>query len=316
MNLRQLAAFLAIVEDGSFTRAAQRLNIAQPSLSQQLRNLESELGGTLIERLPRGIRLTAAGKAFLPDAQAALRASERAAAAARMALGLEAGELEVATLLSMAIGLLPEAIRHWHDLHPEITIRMHEYTHPSLLEQDVRSGTGDLAVGPTPLAWEGPVEPLGWEEIVVVLPRTDPVAGERRIRLEELADRSWVLFQPGHGLMEVVAAACERAGFRPRGSVRTTQVEAAARLAASGLGPAMVPENVVSASLDAAVASLDPPVVRALSAYTRTEWSPLSSAFVEGLRDAHPWKKNPPEGAVVVERGLGYSVTGPARRAG
>src|SRR5919204_2950693 len=91
MNLRQLASFLSVVKEGSFTRAARRLRISQPSLSQQIRSLEADLGGALIERLPRGVRLTAAGKALLPEAQAAVRAAERAGAAARMALGLQAG---------------------------------------------------------------------------------------------------------------------------------------------------------------------------------------------------------------------------------
>lgn len=302
------------MEEGSFTRAARRLQIAQPSLSQQIRLLESELGGPLIERLPRGIRLTAAGKAFLPDAQAAVRASERAGSAARMALGLEAGELEIATLLSMAIGILPEAIARWHTRHPEIGIRMHEYTHPSLLEEAVHGGAGDLALGPTPLGWEGPVERLGWEEIVVILPRGDPLAAGRRLPLTALADRAWVLFPQGHGLMEVVAAACRQAGFNPKAAVRTTQVEAAARLVAEGLGPAMVPENAASPSDALAVLRLDPPVIRELSAYTRTEWSPLSSAFVEELRRSR-WKRRPRGDAVVIERGLGYSVAGPPEAA-
>src|SRR5262245_26440163 len=129
MDLRRLSSFLAVVEEGSFTRAARRLGIAQPSLSQQIRTLEAEVGGPLLERLPRGVRLTAAGRALLPEAQAAVRAAERAGAAARAALGLEAGELEVATLLSMAVGILPRAMGQWLQLHPGIGIRMREYTH-------------------------------------------------------------------------------------------------------------------------------------------------------------------------------------------
>src|SRR5919204_6140091 len=105
MNLRQLECFVAVAEEGSFTKAARRLQLSQPSLSQQIRALEADLGGELIERLPRGIRLTAAGKAFIPEAQAAVRAAERAGVAARMALGLQAGELELATLLSMTVGI-------------------------------------------------------------------------------------------------------------------------------------------------------------------------------------------------------------------
>jgi DNA-binding transcriptional LysR family regulator len=286
MDLRRLTSFLAVVEEGSLTRAARRLGIAQPSLSQQIRTLESELGGPLLERLPRGIRLTAAGRALLPEAQTAVRAAERAGNAARMALGLQAGELELATLLSMAVGILPHAIARWIERYPDITIRMREYTHRTMLEEDVRSGVGDLALGPVPEDWDGPVERLGWEELVVVLPASDPLAGEESVPLAALADRHWILFQPGHGLTEVVEVACRRAGFQPRVAVRTTQVEAATRLAAAGLGPTMVPDNVVPLGLVPTVVRLEPPVLRELAVYTRSEWSPLASAFLEALRSS------------------------------
>src|SRR5918912_326673 len=129
MDLRRLASFVAVGGEGSFTRAARRLGISQPSLSQQIRALEEELGGPLFERLPRGARPTAAGRALLPEAQASVRAAERAGVAVRMALGLEAGELEVATLLSMAVGILPYAMARWLRVYPAIGIRMHEFTH-------------------------------------------------------------------------------------------------------------------------------------------------------------------------------------------
>ena len=286
MDLRRLSSFLALVEEGSFTKAARRLGITQPSLSQQIRTLEAEVGGALLERLPRGVRLTPAGRALLPEAQTAVRAADRAGNAARMALALEAGELEVATLLSMAVGILPHVIARWIQHHPEIAIRMREYTHRNRLEEDVRAGVGDIALGPVPESWDGPVERLGWEELIVVLPPADPMVGSGRLALETLADRPWILFQPGHGLTEVVDAACRRAGFQPRVAVRTTQVEAATRLAAVGLGPAMVPDNVVSPGLDANVVRLDPPVRRAIAAYTRSGWSPLASEFLDALKQS------------------------------
>jgi DNA-binding transcriptional LysR family regulator len=286
MNLRHLRSFVAVAEEGSFTKAARRMGIAQPSLSQQIRALEADLGGPLIERLPRGIRLTGGGRALLPEAQAAVRAAERALTAARTAMGLETGELEVATLLSMAVGILPHVATVWLERHPDIEIRMREYTHHSLLEESVRQGVGDIAVGPRPAVWHGPLEELGMEELVVVLPYSDPLAGEETIRLEALADRQWVLYPPGHGLTDLVEGACRAAGFQPRVSVRTTQVEAATRLAAVGLGPAMIPDNVLSSGLEAAVVRLDPPVLRELAAYTREDWSPLSHAFLEALRDS------------------------------
>jgi DNA-binding transcriptional LysR family regulator len=100
MNLRQLTCFVAVVDEGSFTRAARAIGIAQPSLSQHIRALEEDLDGRLIERLPRGIALTPAGRALLPEARAAVRAVERGRRGTRAALALEGGELEIATVLS------------------------------------------------------------------------------------------------------------------------------------------------------------------------------------------------------------------------
>ncbi len=284
MNLRQLVCFLAVAEEGSFTRGAERVGIAQPSLSQQIRGLENELGGLLIERLPRGIALTPAGRAFLPEARAAVQAAERAARAARSALGLDAGELAVATVRSVAIGILPSSLRHWHDRNPGVSVRLHEYRHRRLLEEDVRRGVGDIAVGPRPTSWNGPVTSLGHERFVIVLPKTDELGSRKTVRLAELAEREWVLFEAGFGLAEVVAAACGRAGFQPRASVRTAQSEAAARLAAAGLGPALVPDNIVPPGLDASIMRIDPPVTRELVAYTRVQWSPAARAFLELLQ--------------------------------
>src|SRR3954469_20330610 len=182
MNIRQLTCFVAIVDEGSFTRAARAIGIAQPSLSQHIRMLEKELNGRLIERLPRGITLTPAGRTLLPEARAAVRAVERGRRGARAALALEAGELEIATVLSMAVGLLPRYIRLWHERHPDVGIRLQEFRHRSLLEDAVEQGVADFAIGPLPLrAWEGPLEHVSWEEFVVVAPPGDPLASRRRV---------------------------------------------------------------------------------------------------------------------------------------
>src|SRR4051794_36672002 len=118
MNLRQLEYLQAIDDEGSFTRAAERLLVAQPSLSQQIKSLERELGGPLLERLPTGVRLTAAGKAFLPEARAAVTHAERARRGARSALGLEAGEVEGATRTPGAFGGVPPGFLRWRGGYP------------------------------------------------------------------------------------------------------------------------------------------------------------------------------------------------------
>ena len=179
MSLRQLAYWVAVVDTGSFTRAAELMHVSQPALSQQIRALEAELGGELIERLPRGIRLTPAGRAFLPEARAAVLAAERAGSAARGAFALHTTELEIATLRSIAVGVLPTAILSLYDRHPGVSVGLHEFAHRLELEQNVRSGVADIAVGPRPLQTTGPVERLGWEEFVVVVGPRDPLARRR-----------------------------------------------------------------------------------------------------------------------------------------
>ncbi len=298
MNIRQLACFVAVVEEGSFTRGARRIGITQPSLSEHIRALEADLDGAVLERLPRGIALTSAGRTLLPEARAAVRAVERGRRAARAALALEAGDLEIATVLSMAVGLLPRYIRLWHERYPDVGIRLHEFRHRSLLEEAVEQGVADFAIGPLPLRmWEGPLTQVAWEEFVVVAPPGDPLAVRRRIKLEELADREWVLYHADHGLAGILEEVCRRAGFSPRGTVRTSQAEGAARLASAGIGPALVPDNIVLPGIEGSVLRLDPPLIREVAVYARTELSRTAAAFVEVLR----LEQRPrPRGAVTI----------------
>jgi DNA-binding transcriptional LysR family regulator len=299
MNLRQLQYLVAIADQGSFTRAAERLLVAQPSLSQQIKALEQELGGALLERLPSGVRLTAAGKAFLPEARAALAHADRARRDARSVLGLEAGEIEVATVTSVSFGVLPPAFERWRSRYPATTITLREYTHRRGLDDAVRSGVGDIAIGPRPPDWRGPIVELGWEEFVAILPASDPLAKRNRpVALPELADRDWVLFGPEHGLSELILQACMLAGFAPRRTIQTGQVAAATHLAGAGLGVTIVPDNIVPSGLHAAVRRLKPPLARQLVAFTRQDWSPLAAAFLAVLQ-AQTWQPRPRSATVI-----------------
>ena len=287
MNLRQLLYFVTVVDEGNFTRAAQRLYIAQPSLSKQLAALETELGGPLMERLHRHIRLTPSGRALLPEARAAILAVERARRAARMARDLEVAELEVATLQSIAIGLLPKSIRLLREQHPGILVELREYMRREVMEDDVRGGVADIAIGPRPREWEGPVSSLGWEEFVVVLPEGDRLLQDSGpLDLSDLSRRRWVLPAPSAGMFPLVVGACREAGFTPQPAAHSAQVEALARLAACGLGPAMLPVNVVPPDLQGFTRRLRQPLARELAAYTRSDWSPAARAFLEVLWDA------------------------------
>ena len=300
MNLRQLEYFIAIADEGSFRAAAEKVHVAPPSLSQQIRVLEAEVGGLLFERLARGSRLTPAGRALLPDARAAVTSARRGGRAARAALALEQADLEVATVLSLAVGLLPGAIERLYLAYPGIAVRLHEYLHRDELVRAVNDGIGDIAVGPAPPPRDGPVVELGHESFVAIVGHRHPAfASPAPVPIGTLSDDDWVLFPAWHGLHGLVSAICAHAGFAPRDAITTAQVEAAVRLAAGGLGVAIVPANIVPPHLEAHVRVLDPPVFRVLYAYSRTAWSPQASALLTALEE-ESWPPIPP-GALVLD---------------
>jgi DNA-binding transcriptional LysR family regulator len=280
MTLRQMEYFVAVAECASFRLAAEHMNVSQPGLSQQIQQLEREIGAQLLGRTPQVVRLTEAGRAYLPYARIVLRDARQARQAARNAvLGLE-GDLELATVTSVAAGVLPRTFRAWRAQYPGVSIRLHEYGHCHTLEQDVRDGKGDFAIGPTPHQWQGPITALGTEQYVVVLPFSDQLSEATVVDLADLADRSWVRFPIDHDLRQISDEMCRAAGFIPSGLVETTQLETGARLAAAGFGPIILPEYFVSPGIQAAVVRLKEPHSRELAAYAATEFSPLAEAFI------------------------------------
>jgi DNA-binding transcriptional LysR family regulator len=285
VRLPQLEYVVAIAEEGSYTAASTRLTIAQPSLSQQVAALEKELGCKLFERLHRGVRLTPAGRAFVPEARATVAAAQRARRAARAAIELEGGTLEIATVGSMAIGVLPVALSAWHRAHPDVAVNVDSYRHRDALEAAVASGIGDLAIGPTPRRWSGEHTILGREEFVVLLSTEDPAA-TNPISLASLAEREWVTFDRDHGLAEWLYAACAQAGFTPKPAAQLAEVAAVVRLAAAGVGPAFIPANVIPPGLDAAICRLRRPVHREIAAYARTRYPDHARPLLDNLLDA------------------------------
>ncbi|MFI9274399.1 LysR substrate-binding domain-containing protein [Kitasatospora sp. NPDC052896] len=284
-TLRQLEYLVTVVDTGSFTQAAELLHLTQPALSHQIRALESSLGGPLLERLPRAVRPTPMGRAVLPHARAALAEAERLRGAARRAAGLEGGELEVATVYSVSLGILPPVLRAWRRRHPGVRIRLREYPHADQLRAAMAAGEADLAVGPSPAGWEGPVRDLGIEEFVIVLPSDDPLADAPAgpLALRALADRAWVRYAPGNGLADLLDRVCREAGFQPLTAVHAEQTSAAPLLAAAGLGPALVPANIIPADFDGLLRLPEPAVRRTLTAYTRTRPDPLTTTFADLL---------------------------------
>jgi len=294
--------FVAIVEEGSFSRAASRLNITQPALSQQVKALEAELGAPLLERLGRGVRITAAGRAYLPHAQTTLAAYQRGQRAVGSVANGLAGELEIGTVISVGVGVIMKPLLRWHIDFPNVTVRLSEFSHRRALEDFIADGRADLGVGPTPLSWDGPSVLLGQERFVLILPRGDPAVREIRpytgkppraasnssgsLPLISLQDRQWVLFDRANGLSEFVEGHLAAAGLSaPRASVRTSQFMTAAMLASGGMGPALIPANVAPADLSGIVCEPDPPLLRPLSAYSRSSLEGFAGQFITLIQE-------------------------------
>ena len=292
MTLRQLEYLLAVAQTGSFTEAASRLHVSQPTLSQQIRALEAELGGPLLDRSPGSVALTPAGKALVGDARAAVTSAQRALDAGRRALRSAPTLLTMATVRSLAAAVLPATIKRWHEVQPDVSIRLLEFASRSLVTDAVADGRADLGIGPLPAEWSGARIELGWEQLVLVMPLGDPLAQSGNdLSLESLAGRQWVLYEEGHGLGEQALQACRAAGFEPEWAVRTAQVEVAARLAAAGIGPALVPIKNVPPELHQHVRGVDPPVSWRVWAYvTGPEFPDIAGAFVDVLVEG-PWQQ-------------------------
>ncbi|MFF7337961.1 LysR substrate-binding domain-containing protein [Streptomyces sp. NPDC008163] len=290
MSLRQMEYFVTVVEEASFTRAAERLHVTQPALSHQIKALERAVGGPLLERLPRGVRLTAMGRAYLPHAERSVRSAAQARRAARAAAGAQGGELHIATVHAIAVGILPDVFARWRTAHPGVALVLHEYATTEALEDQIERGTADLAVGPPPARWSGPVVPVGAEDIVLVVPFDDPLAGRTSVRLQELADRFWVrcAMEPLVDGTPFLDRACARAGFSPRTAVRTEHTSTAVRMAAAGVGVATAPAHVVRGAVgeDCALLTVDPAWRRELAVFSRVPLSGAAAAFTDLLADA------------------------------
>jgi DNA-binding transcriptional LysR family regulator len=286
MSFRQMEYLLAVVEEGSFTRAAQRLSVSQPALSHQIRALERSVGHPLLERLPDAVRLTPMGRAYLPHAVAALHSADEALHVARPRGELARIGLRIAALYSIALGIIPPAILMWRRRYPDSHVELLEYGNGADLANLMAAGGADVAVSAAPLHWDGPVRTLGSEELVVVLAKDDPAAGGGgRLPLAALAHRPWVLYAPDNSLAGVVAQACSAAGFIARPAVHTHHTSTAVHLAAAGLGPALVPRNMIEADFGGVLLEPEPSVHRELVAFTTTAEVPHISAFIDILAE-------------------------------
>jgi DNA-binding transcriptional LysR family regulator len=248
MELRHLRYFLAVAEELHFTRAARRLGMNQPPLSQQIQQLEQELGTALFQRGAREVTLTEPGRALLEDARRILREVEQAGERVRRIARGELGRLRVGMINSAPFHpLIPRVIREFRRRYPGVALSLQEDATPNLAAA-VLGETVDAAFV-RPLLGEYPglqVEPVLEEELVVALPAGHPLAQRTSIALLALSLDPFVLFSRdvGAGLHEVIVHACRQAGFTPRVVQEASQVTSIVNLVASGLGVSLIPASM------------------------------------------------------------------------
>jgi DNA-binding transcriptional LysR family regulator len=241
-ELRLLRSFVTIAEEGSLTRAAARLHIAQQSLSLQVRTLEGQLGAVLLERTSRGVRLTPVGAVLLREARAVLARADRAAAAVARAAAGEEGELRVGFLGSVANYMMPPVVRAFRERHPGVALRTREVSIAKLVA-GIRDGELDAGLSRPPLVDDLETEVVLEEPVAAVLPAGHRLASRDELTLAELAGEPWVLtarssWPPWHRLYDEDFA---RAGFAPRVVERGTSPQNLLALVAAGVGVTRLP---------------------------------------------------------------------------
>jgi len=240
MELYQLGYFIEIARQRSFTRAAERLHMAQPALSQQMKNLESELGTALFIRGRKEIQLTAAGKAFLPRAEALLTQAEAAKAIVSDVAQLRGGKLIIAAIPSVSACLLPEVIRSFSRQHEQVELQLIEDSSEKVSE-NVESGLADIGFLQLPASKSAfETRTIISEPFVLLVAKSHSLVKQKEVALKQLATESFIFYK-GRA-RDTALEACRKAGFEPRIACESGELETVRALVAAGLGLAVVPQ--------------------------------------------------------------------------
>jgi len=308
MELYQLAYFIEIARQKNFTRAAERLRIAQPALSQQMKNLEAELGAPLLLRGRKQTLLTAAGQALLPRAEALLAQAEAARQTVAEVADVRRGRLAIATIPSISVCWLPQLIQRFRARHPGVELRLIEHSSEGVAElvESHQAGLGFLQLPVTSAGLQH--RALLREPFLLIVPRRHELATRKAVPLRALAEAAFIFYK-GRA-RDTVLTACRSAGFEPRIACETGELETVRALVAAGLGLAIIPQLGALNLPDelVGVPLRDPKIEREIGVV----WSnagPLAAAaqaFLD-LMNSHPVK--PGQAVAVARRSRGTRRT-------
>lgn len=249
MELRQLQYALQIAAEKNFSRAAEKLHIAQPSLSQQLSKLEKELGVLLFQRSTNSVELTHAGESFMEKAQAILDMVGQLQKEMEDISQMKKGKLAIGCLQITGSYLLPRVLPAFQERYPSIEIALVEET-TATLEQLAAVGQTDISLLTLPLLGSSlEYETLLEEEIVLAVPPQHPLALEaaqdpKAVAFSRLANEPFIVLKKGQGFRQITVELCRENGFEPRIVFESSNIETVQSLVAAGMGIAFVPHMI------------------------------------------------------------------------
>lgn len=274
MELRQIRYVLAVAEERSFSRAANRLHLAQPSLSQQIAKLEKILGVSLFHRLPQHVELTDAGQRFVQVAQTLVDMSEGLEREMRAYAVGESGKLLVGSLPITGAYVLPRVLPTFAQQFPGVELQLMEDT-SSHLEQLLVRGKIDVSLLTMPISDPSlEIIPAIQEEIFLAVPSHHPLAKRKEVDLAEVADQPFILLKEGQGFRTISLRLCEQAGFRPRIVFESSNIQTVQSLVAAGMGLSFAPKMITLAP-----GTIEPPV------YLRIKTKPSRTLVVAYRKD-------------------------------
>lgn len=266
------------------SKGAAAMYMSQPAMSHHIAALERELGVPLVERLWRGVRVTAAGRAAAEQARLAVRASERVVEVGQRVGSGQAGRLRISCVETMTGWLLAPTLRLWASQRPEVSLELSEYTSTDVMAKVLETGGTDVAVGSRPAQTDAHVAVIGQQEMAVVAPAGHRFTAMAEVPIQAFVDEAFVHYDPANAMAAWIDqfTAFHKVVLKP--AVRTRSPRTAAHLAAAGLGVAIVPVSALAPRPIGVVRRLRPVVKGDVVAMVATPSDTLVGAFVTDLQ--------------------------------
>lgn len=285
-EIGQLRCFVAVAEELHFSRAAERLNMTQPPLSRQIQLLEHSVGAQLIDRSSRVVKLTAAGKAFLPEAARILRMSEEAGLMARRVARGEQGSLAIGFTSASGYTLLPEVVRSLRERTPNIALTLKELVSTAQVEA-LNAGLLDMALmRPHALQGELVSLPIKTEGMLLAVPADEAAQWPQQPTLACLHQRPFIMYSPyeARPFYQMLTARFEQAGVVPDVVEHIGQVHTMLALVSAGVGAALVSESCLRLQFDGIVyRPMQTEAVSTVCTYRRDNENPILQVFIREL---------------------------------